>query len=263
MKSGVRILRFGGQDHTNFGADLSKTPAKPTQTAADQAGVSSDDEVASFLAEVRARVPRKTAPGRRGRVIFAMDATASREPTWDRAQAIQADMFNETARLGGLSVQLVYFRGYKECRASKWVDQPEKLRDLMTSVSCRGGHTQIGTVLTHIKRENSKDRVDAVIYVGDCFEEDIDEVCARAGEVGISGVPIFVFQEGFNSVASRAFAEIARLTRGAHCRFNAGSADQLRDLLRAVAVFAAGGRKALADHAVTNRQGRALLEYLS
>lgn len=232
------------------------------QTPAAKAEVSSNEDIAHFLAEVRARVPVNKPPGRRGRIIFAMDATASREPTWDKAQAIQADMFNETAQLGGLSIQLVYFRGYKECRASKWVDQPERLRDLMTSVSCRGGHTQIGTVLNHIKRQNNKDKVDAVIYVGDCFEEDIDEVCARAGEVGISGVPLFLFQEGHNSAASRAFAEIARLTRGAHCRFNAGSADQLRDLLRAVAVFAAGGRKALQDHAVTNRQGRALLEHL-
>jgi hypothetical protein len=37
------------------------------------------------------------------------------------------------------------------------------------------------------------------------------------------------------------------LTRGAHCRFDAASAGQLRDLLCAVAVYAAGGSKALRE----------------
>src|SRR3546814_9870581 len=41
--------------------------------------------------------------GRRGRLIFAMDATASREPTWDRACRLQGEMFKETAALGGRS----------------------------------------------------------------------------------------------------------------------------------------------------------------
>ena len=77
----------------------------------------------------------------RGRLLFAMDATMSRQPTWDKALQIQSEMFHETARIGGLDVQLVYFRGFGECRASKWVGEPDSLARFMTSVDCRGSNT--------------------------------------------------------------------------------------------------------------------------
>ena len=88
-------------------------------------------------------------------------------------------------------------------------------------------------------------RINAVVFVGDAMEEDIDYVCSKAGALGLLGVPVFLFQEGANPDATRAYKEIARLTKGATCRFDAGSAEQLRALLRAVAVYASGGRKAL------------------
>jgi hypothetical protein len=196
--------------------------------------------------------------GVRGRLLFAMDATMSRQPTWDRALQLQSEMFHETARIGGLDVQLVYFRGFGECRSSKWVSEPAALAELMTKVSCRGGYTQIRKVLAHIRQEAAKAKINAVVYVGDAFEENIDQVCQAAGEVGLLGVPMFMFLEGRDPVAERAFQEIARLTRGAFCKFDEGSAHQLRELLSAVAVYAAGGRKALQDYA-KDRGGNATL----
>ncbi len=207
---------------------------------------SSSDDVDAFLAQVKA-APSPVTGSDRGRLIFAMDATMSRQPTWDTACSIQAEMFQETARIGGLDVQLVYFRGFNECRASRWASDPESLAGLMSQVMCRGGHTQIRRVLEHIKKEQPKGRVGAVVFVGDCMEENVDTLCQLAGEVGLLGVPIFMFQEGMDPVAEQAFREIARLTRGAFCRFDAASAQQLRDLLSAVAVYAAGGRAALED----------------
>ena len=149
---------------------------------------------------------------------------------------------------GGLDVQLVYFRGFGETRASQWVSDPDALARLMTRVSCQGGYTQIRKVLTHARRESERNKVNAVVYVGDCMEEDIDELCQRAGALGLLGTPMFLFQEGRDQKAERAFKEIARLTRGAYCHFDAGSARQLRQLLAAVAVYAAGGHKALRDY---------------
>jgi hypothetical protein len=61
------------------------------------------------------------------------------------------------------------------------------------------------------------------------------------------GVRTFVFQEGRHPEAERAFRHIAKLTNGVHCRFDSNSPQQLRDLLGAVAAYAAGGRLALAD----------------
>jgi hypothetical protein len=204
------------------------------------------DPVESFLKEVAQTPPPQPGSGR-GRLIFAMDATASREPTWDRACQVQGQMFLETAALGGLDVQLVYYRGFDECRASRWVDNPGDLVRLMTGVFCLAGQTKLGRVLKHAIRETEKKRVAALVFVGDCFEETLDEVGQTAGQLGMLGVRAFLFQEGHNPQAERAFRHIAKLTNGVHCRFDSSSPQQLRDLLGAVAAYAAGGQRALAD----------------
>lgn len=198
-----------------------------------------------FLEDVR-RLPVQPRV-RGGRIVFAMDATASREPTWDRAARVTGEMFLEAERLGGLEVQLVYYRGFDECRASRWVREPRRLVELMTKVSCRAGQTQIRRVLRHTLAETQKEPVQALVFIGDCCEEDIDELGQLAGELGIRGVRAFVFQEGQDPVAERAFRDIARLTGGAHCRFDSAAPGQLRELLRAVAAYAAGGVAALED----------------
>lgn len=225
--------------------DAAKTPAAAETPAATPAPAASNAEVAAFIAKMKTLAPARS--GDRGRLIFAMDATMSRAPTWDMALKLQGDMFGAVKEVGGLDVQLVYFRGTGECRASKWVSDPDALARLMTSVSCHGGLTQIGKVLTHALDESKKRKVNALVYVGDCMEEQVDRLCARGGELALLGVPVFLFQEGDNAAAESAFREIARLTKGAYCRFDRGSARQLRELLTAVAVYAAGGRKALTD----------------
>ena len=205
---------------------------------------SSQGEIDAFLSRVAALPAAKPAGGR-GRLMFAMDATASREPSWDQACHIQAQMFEETAVLGGLDIQLCYYRGHREFKASRWLNESRALLSHMQAVRCVGGITQIERVLAHAVDESRREQVDALVLVGDCMEEDVDRLCARAGELGLCAVPVFVFHEGFDPLAERAFRNIARLTRGAYCRFDASSAQQLRDLLSAVAVYAAGGRKAL------------------
>ncbi len=235
-----------------------KTPARtPDRDISDQP--SSDHEVASFIEKMKTAAPTSHT-GARGRLVFAMDATMSRQPTWDMALKLQADMFLTVKSIGGLDVQLIYFRSFDECRASKWVSDPEALARLMTGMRCLGGFTQIRKVLTHTRKEAEKQKVNALVYVGDCMEEDIDHLANLAGELGLLGVPAFMFQEGHDQPAERAFREIARLTKGAYCRFDAGSADQLRELLRAVAAYAAGGQKALESSA--RGRGQLLLEQL-
>jgi hypothetical protein len=204
---------------------------------------SPSQSVSDFLAAVK-KMPA-TAQAGQGRLIFAMDATMSRQPTWDAALSIQGQMFMETKKASGLAVQLVYFRGFNECKASRWVADPEALAGLMTKVDCRGGNTQISRVLTHVKTEAAKTKVNAVVYVGDACEENIDGLCQQAGEVGLLGVPIFMFQEGTDATAERAFREIAKLTRGAYFRLDSSAPKVLAELLGAVAAYASGGRQAL------------------
>jgi hypothetical protein len=178
----------------------------------------------------------------------------SRQPTWDRACHIQADMFEEAAKIGGLEIMLVYFRGFRECRASKWHESAAPLRKSMLRIHCEGGYTQIARVLRKAIAEAKAGKIDAVVYIGDCCEEEIDPLCGMSGELGVMGVPIFIFQEGGEPYAKKVFREMARLSGGAWCPFDLASASQLRDLLRAVAVYAAGGRTALEDYG--KRHGR-------
>ncbi len=181
----------------------------------------------------------------RGRLIFALDATMSRQPTWDMATAVQGRMFEAAAASGGLDVQLVYFRGLAECKASRWVSGGAGLGRAMAGIRVAGGHTQLGRVLAHAVAEARRGRVGALVFVGDAFEERIDPVCALAGELAMRGTKAFLFQEGHNPEAARAFGEIARLTGGSHARFDADAPSRLAALLSAAAAYAAGGVAAL------------------
>jgi hypothetical protein len=221
----------------------SATAASGRAGSLPEAKPSASEDIAAFVAKARAMSPN--AAGARGRLVFALDATMSRQPTWDMACALQADMFREAAALGSLDIRLVYYRGLNECRATGWISDSAKLAKLMAGIDCRGGNTQIGKVLSETRREAIASAVRAMVFVGDAMEEGIDDLCARAGELGLLKVPVFMFQEGNDAVAEQAFREIARLTGGAWCRFDPGAAAQLRELLRAAAAFAAGGREAL------------------
>lgn len=205
--------------------------------------VSPRSEIDAFLKEAGKIAPPAEA---RGRLIFALDATMSRQPTWDLACSLQAEMFDAAAGVGGLSVQLVYFRGVGESRASPFVANTRALRDLMVKIQCRGGQTQIRKVLAHVRREAEKRPVAALAYVGDAMEENPDHLCQLAGEIGLLGVRIFMFHEGKDTLAESTFREIARLTGGAYLPFDRASAAELKSLLNAVATYAAGGLKALA-----------------
>ncbi|MEQ8695332.1 MAG: VWA domain-containing protein [Bauldia litoralis] len=216
----------------------------------------SNADVDRFLTDL-ARTPAPATVGR-GRLIFALDATASREPAWDSACHIQAEMFKETEALGGLEIQLVYYRGFGECRATKWLADSDTLVDRMVRVRCLGGRTQIRKVLRHAVKETEKQKVNALVFVGDACEEKVDLLCDTAGQLGLLGVPAFLFHEGPDPAAEQAFRQIATLTGGAYCRFDANSAQHLRDLLSAVAVFAAGGRRALEDFG--RKRGGAVLQ---
>lgn len=221
-------------------------PVKPQSNAG---------EIDAFIRQARTLVATGT-----GRLILALDATMSRQPTWDLAIKLQGEMFDAVGKAGTLSVQLAYFRGLGECRSSAFVVDTNALKQLMTRIDCRAGHTQIGKVLAHALKETAAAKVNALVYIGDAMEEDIDELAQKAGSLGLHGVPVFVFQEGHDPGAEKAFKEIARLSKGAWFRFDRRAAATLAGLLSAVAVYATGGLKALEAR---DRPGdRLLIEHL-
>ena len=213
----------------------------------------------AFVQEV-SRLPARPS-GTRGRLLFAMDATASREPTWDHACSIQGEMFIAAGALGGLDVRLAFYRGLDEFKVSRWTSEGRELARLMGGVRCLAGRTQIGRLLRYAGEQRRESRIDALIFIGDCCEEDVDQVGHEAGQLGLLGLPVFVFQEGDDRVASRLFPQIAKLTRGAYCKFDRNSPDQLKKLLGAVAAYAAGGRAALLKYGREQGGAAALLTH--
>jgi hypothetical protein len=209
-----------------------------TQNSADAIATSAD--VDAFLANIRQHRSVAT-----GRLIFALDATASRQPTWDTACSLQAEMFREVSGIGPLNIQLLYYRGISECKASRWASRPDELLRLMERIMCHAGQTQIGKVLTHAKKETQLLKVAALVFVGDAVEENPDTLIPNASELGRLGVPVFMFQEGADRAVEKVFRQIASCSHGAYCRFDAGAAKQLGELLKAVALYAVGGVKAL------------------
>ena len=199
----------------------------------------------TFLAEIKQLA--STGTDTHGRLIFALDATASREATWDTACKLQAEMFQAAATVGSLDLQLVYYRGLGECRASRWISDSAQLAKIMSLIMCRAGQTQIEKVLTHASKETKLLKVSALVFVGDALEESPDIVLSAASALGRLDVPAFMFQEGHDRLVEQTFQDITRLTHSAYCRFDPGAARQLAELLRAAAVFATRGLTALAD----------------
>src|SRR5436190_14821752 len=169
---------------------------------------SAPDDIAAFVAKARAMSPH--AAGARGRLVFALDATMSRQPTWDMACTLQADMFREAASIGSLDIRLVYYRGLSECRATGWISDSAQLAKLMSKIDCQGGNTQIGKVLSETRREAIASGVRAVVFVGDAMEENVDELCAKAGERGHLKLAPCPFQESHDPPAEQPFRETGR-----------------------------------------------------
>ena len=215
-------------------------------------------EVAAFARKV-STIARPNA-AQDGRLLFALDATMSRQPTWDLACSLQSQMFRAIPRDSALQVQLLYFRGFGECRASKWVIDGSALAKLMRGIDCQGGRTQISKVLSHARAEHAKRRIGAVVYVGDAIEENIDELAEKAGQLGLLGLPLFIFQEGRDTRVEAAFRDFARLTKGAYARFDTTAPQELAALLKAVAAFVSGGPDMLKLQ--SSNQAKALLAQL-
>ena len=208
---------------------------------------SNKQDIQAFLSQVNKTPARKT-PGTPGRLLFAIDATASRQPTWDQACHLQAEMFKATESIGGLKAQLCYYRGFSDFYVGQWHANTTALLREMTAVQCLGGHTQIARVLEHAIKETRRQRINAVVFIGDALEESADDLCQLAGKLGLLGVPLFLFHEGYDPKVKNIFQQMSQLSGGAYCPFNEQSAGLLAELLGAVAVFASGGRQALQDY---------------
>ena len=239
-----------------------KNPFRPGQKQAlarknvSHPPVSSEKDVRAFLTKVAA-MPKSSGEAK---LIFSLDATASRQATWDTASQLQAEMFFSTQTLNRLNVQLCYFRGFGEFFSSNWQSNAEDIVRIMSGIHCEAGITQLERLLRHAIKENDRQKIKGVVYIGDAMEENIDVLAQLAGQLGLFNVPLFMFQERGDPIARQAFTDMSRLSGGAYSQFDAASAEQLRDLLKAVAIYAAGGLKSLENFSKTSHKNVKLLE---
>lgn len=216
-------------------------------TKKDIQNAENDQEVENFFSKatelkILKQATKDTKPAK---LIFALDATASRQPTWDLACTLQSLMFQSVMAIASLEMQLVFYRGFNECKASGWIKDSKALTQKMGKISCMGGQSQIARILKHALKEAQNHKINAVVFVGDAMEEDPDHLCHLAGELGLLNVPLFIFQEGKDPYAKSCFQQMAKLSKGVWHRFDSGSPDELEALLRGAAIYAAGGFKAL------------------
>ena len=217
------------------------TPTMPRPPAEQSGG----GDVRAFLR--RAKNVQRFSAGR-SRLLFAMDATASRQPTWDLACELQADMFRATTDLASLSIQLAYYRGLGELQLGDWQSDTQALAEHMSRVHCAAGRTQIAKLLRAALRQQGSAAARAMVFIGDAVEEPPGQLAELAGKCRIQSLPLFIFQEGSDPAAAQCFRDMARISGGAYERFDQGSAQRLKELLGAVARYAAGGRKALENN---------------
>lgn len=198
--------------------------------------------VLSVLDQLNSAAEAAKTPSGSGRIVFGIDATGSREAQWETARRVQSAMFTEAAKFGSLSLQLVYFHGADTCRASRWTSSADVLAQLMSSIHCQAGGTQINKVLSRAIAEHEKAPISALVYIGDAQEEQEFVLRDLAHQLKC---PAFFFQEGEDSYVTRQFRDLATITKGGFAFFDSSAPATLSELLKAVAAFATGGLRAL------------------
>ena len=93
----------------------------------------------------RETLAKALAPSGRPRLLFAMDATASREPAWQLAQTITGAMFEAVP--GALDVALAYHGGGRLKEVTPFVADARAFLDKVHTVQCEAGGTALTAIL--------------------------------------------------------------------------------------------------------------------
>jgi hypothetical protein len=208
----------------------------------------------------QAEPPAETGTPARPRLVFAVDATASREPAWATARQVTDALVK--ALPGELDVALAVHGGSRVHTFTAFTDDPAKLRDRAAGVVCEAGLTRLLPILeTALKRP----AVRVVVYIGDVFEESLHHGRRLADAMGKRDTKLIVLHDTADPTARRdaeVFWDLAKRTGGCVLPFDANAPGRLRDLLSAVAVYAVGGEKLLQERRHELPGALALLEHL-
>ena len=208
-----------------------------------------------------AEPPAETGTPCRPRLVFAVDATASREPAWAAARQVTDALVK--ALPGELDVALAVHGGSRVHTFTAFTSDASTLRDRAAGVACHAGMTRLLPILATSLKQQS---VRVVIYIGDVFEESLPQGRQLADAMGGRGTKLIVLHDTADPGARRdaeVFWDLAKRTGGCVLPFDAGASGKLRDILSAVAVYAVGGEKLLRERRHALPGAVALLEHLS
>jgi hypothetical protein len=197
----------------------------------------------------------------RPRLIFGVDATASREPAWAAARSVTDALVR--ALPGELDVALAVHGGSRLHTFTPFTSNPATLRDRAAGLGCIAGYTRMLPILDRAMTEPG---VRVVVYIGDVFEESLSKARRLADTMGLKSIRLFVLHDTADWTARRdgdLFADLARRTGGCVLPFDANAPDRLRDLLGAVAVYAVGGERLLHERRSALPGATLLLEHLN
>ena len=208
-----------------------------------------------------AEPPTETDTPHRPRLVFAVDATASREPAWAAARQVTDALVK--ALPGELDVALAVHGGSRVHTFTAFTNNAATLRDRAAGVSCQAGMTRLLPILSASLKHPG---VRVVVYIGDVFEENVVLGRRLADAMGVAGTKLIVLHDTADLSARRdaeVFWDLAKRTGGCVLPFDASAPGRLRDLLSAVAVYAVGGEKLLRQRRHELPGALALLEHLS
>jgi hypothetical protein len=194
------------------------------------------------------------------RLVFAVDATASREPAWAAAKQVTDALVK--ALPGELDVALAVHGGSRVHTFTAFTDDANTLRDRAAGVTCQAGLTRLLPILATVVKRPA---VRVVVYIGDVFEESMHQGRRLADAMGTHGTKLIVLHDTSDPAARRdaeVFWDLVKRTGGCVLPFDASAPDLLRELLSAVAVYAVGGEKLLRERRHELPGAVALLEQL-
>ncbi len=187
-------------------------------------------------------------------ICFVIDATGSRQHSWQQAQRTQAEMFDAVKSAGNLKLSIVCHRGNRVSDLGTFATPADAKRS-MAAVSCEAGNTEIiGSLKAAMGKKPS-----TIIMIGDCFEEnfgDLQQVCSK---LAAEQIRVYAFVEGNDPNGQHAYKMAADLTGGIFQPF--GSGLDLSDLCVAAAVFDVGGQQAFDKLIASGHAGAKALEH--
>src|SRR5580658_5305311 len=207
-----------------------------------------------------AEPPVETGAPSRPRLVFAVDATASREPAWKAARQVTDALVK--ALPGELDVALAVHGGSRVHTFTAFTNDAATLRDRAAGVSCEAGLTRLLPILSASLKQPS---VRVIVYIGDVFEENLSHGRNLADSLGQRGTKLIVLHDTADPSARRdaeLFWDLAKRTGGCVLPFDASAPGRLRDILSAVAVYAVGGEKLLRERRHALPGAVALLDHL-